>query len=163
MTTVDLACVPADVSATALGLLLDGPLPELLADTVIDAGPHGHLHLAVIGGSHVVTVHGDGLRFREEISCTAAGARHPLPERADRPGYRLETRTERLDPAEFTRRADALVDAADDWFVVRFPGPGRHHLTALHGRRLPDGWAWRTRHLYPEENTIVSTRSTYRP
>ncbi|AGF73463.1 DUF2617 family protein [Corynebacterium halotolerans] len=162
---VDLTCTPADVTAAALGVRWDGPLPEILADTVVDAGADGSLHLAVIGGSHVVTVRSPEGEFREEISCTATDALHPLPEEAGRAGYRLETRTETLEPGEFSRRGDELLDSAgaDGWFVVRFPGPGRHHLTALQGWRVNGGWSWRTRHLYPEESTIVSTRSDYRP
>ncbi len=164
-TTIDLDCQPADVAADALGVRWDGPLPEVLADTVIDAGEQGRLHLAVIGGSHVITVDGPDGRFREEISCTAADALHPLPEEAGRAGYRLRTRTEALEPAEFLRRGDALLEneSSHGWFVVRFPGPGRHHLTALRGQPEAGGWSWRTLHLYPEEATIVSTESEYRP
>lgn len=163
--TVELRCTPADVSAAALGVSWNGPLPEILADTII-AGPtgRGHLHLAVIGGSHVVTVHhADGsATFREEVSCTAREAVHPLPTRREHHGYRLDTRTRRLSRDDFREQADALLSAVD-WFIVRFPGPGRHHLTALHGRYGDGVWCWDTRHLYPEETTIVSTRSTYRP
>lgn len=162
---VELRCTPADVSAAALGVSWNGSLPEILADTVVPAPVGGgHLHLAVIGGSHVVTVHrGDGsAAFREEISCTAQEAVHPLPARTERPGYRLDTRTRRLSGMAFREQADALLGTVD-WFIVRFPGPGRHHLTALRGRYGNGGWRWDTRHLYPEESTIVSTRSTYRP
>lgn len=163
--TVDLLCAPADVRAAGLGVSWNGPLPHLLADTVLTAPDGGGtLHLAVIGGSHVVTVHHpDGsATFREEISCTARGAVHPLPATAARPGYRLHTGTQRLDDADFRTQADALL-AAGGWFTVRFPGPGPHHLTALRGARADGQWSWDTRHLYPEESTIVSTRSTYRP
>lgn len=162
---VELRCAPADVSAAALGVSWNGPLPEILADTVLAApAGGGHLHLAVIGGSHVITVHrADGsAAFREEISCTAQEAVHPLPAQARQPGYRLSTRTWRLSGVAFREQADSLLDTGD-WFTVRFPGPGRHHLTALRGTHENGCWSWDTRHLYPEESTIVSTRSTYRP
>lgn len=163
--TVELRCTPADVSAIALGVSWNGPLPEILADTIVP-GPTGggHLHLAVIGGSHVITVHRpDGsAAFREEISCTAQEAVHPLPTQAEHPGYRLDTRTRRWNGDDFREQADALL-ADGGWFIVRFPGPGRHHLTALRGGYGNGAWCWDTRHLYPEESTIVSTRSTYRP
>lgn len=162
---VELRCNPADVSAAALGVSWNGPLPQILADTVIPApAGGGHLHLAVIGGSHVVTVHhADGsVVFREEISCTAQEAVHPLPALTEHHGYRLDTRTRRWNGNDFREQADALLDTAG-WFIVRFPGPGRHHLTALRGAATDGAWCWDTRHLYPEESTIVSTRSTYRP
>ena len=163
--TVELRCTPADVSAAALGVSWNGPLPEILADTVIPApAGGGHLHLAVIGGSHVVTVHrADGTAaFREEVSCTAQEAVHPLPTLTEHPDYRLDTRTRQLSGDDFREQADALLSDGD-WFIVRFPGPGRHHLTALRGGYENGAWCWDTRHLYPEESTIVSTRSTYRP
>lgn len=154
---------PADVRAADLGVAWNGPLPEVLSDTLIDAPDRSSsLHLAVIGGSHVVTVTTPNSRFREEISCTAAEARSPLPEGVDRHGYRLRTETAVLTPEEFALRADDIAGGGADWLVVSFPGEGRHHLTALRGEYAPGQWTWWTRHLYPGEATIVSTRSTYR-
>lgn len=153
-----------DVRAAGLGVAWNGPLPDILADLLIDA-PDGSsvLHLAVIGGSHVVTVEAPTGRFREEISCTATGARHPLPARVDQPVYSLATSVDVLEPAAFSIRAEAIAAGGSDWLIVEFPGTGPHHLTALRGKWVTDHWQWWTHHLYPGELTIVSTRSTYRP
>lgn len=155
---------PADVRAADLGVAWNGPLPDILADVIIDA-PDGasSLHLAVIGGSHVVTVDSPAGRFREEISCTAPGAQRPLPGDVAQPGYALATTVSCCEPGEFERRAGAIAAGGPDWLIVEFPGTGRHHLTALRGRWSAGQWRWWTHHLYPGENTIVSTRSTYRP
>lgn len=162
-----LDCVPADVSATQLGVSWDGELPPVLAERLV-AAPDGvsSLHLAVIGGSHVVTVDGPAGRFREEISCDApraAGAHWPLPRETGKPGYALHTSTRTFAPAEFRTAAEEIAAGGGDWLIVAFPGVGEHHLTALKGQFEAGEWQWWTHHLYPGELTIVSTRSTYRP
>ncbi|WP_080796735.1 DUF2617 family protein [Corynebacterium pacaense] len=146
---------PADVSAASLGVRWNADLPPVLAEMLIDAHTTT-LHLAVIGGSHVVTVEAPSGRFREEVSCHAAG---PLPLSVDKRGYTLRTDTSTLD---FERRA-AEIAARRGWLIASFPGEGPHHLTALAGEFDAGTWTWWTHHLYPREKTIVSTRSTYRP
>ncbi|QGU08332.1 hypothetical protein COCCU_12160 [Corynebacterium occultum] len=162
-----LDCIPADVSATQLGVSWNGELPAVLAERLIDAPGHpSSLHLAVIGGSHVVTVDAPSGQFREEISCDApqaAGACWPLPEDVDEGGYRLLTRTRAFSPDAFETAGDAIAAGGGDWLIATFPGVGRHHLTALKGEFVAGEWRWWTHHLYPGELTIVSTRSTYRP
>lgn len=162
-----LDCTPADVSAAQLGVSWNGDLPAILAERRITAPSHGTtLHLAVIGGSHVITVEGPRGRFREEISCgapSAPGARWPLPRDVDKRDYRLHTETRALTPEAFETEAANIAGGGPEWLIASFPGVGRHHLTALKGEFAAGEWTWWTHHLYPGELTIVSTRSTYRP
>ena len=160
-------CIPADVSANDLGVSWNGEEQEVLVDKLIDATPHpSTCHLAVIGSSHVITVETPDGRFREEISChakEAEDARWPLPESVTRENYMLQTRTAVLEPEEFARAAEEIINAGDEWLIAEFPGAGEYHLTALSAEFLEDVWEWFSHHLYPEENTIVSTRSIYKP
>lgn len=162
-----LDCTPADVSAGQLGVSWNGELPEILASMLIDdPTTHSTLHLAVIGGSHVVTVNAPSGRFREEISCdapNAEGACWPLPPVVDKHHYRLRTWTQDFTAAEFDVRAEEIATGGAEWLIASFPGVGRYHLTALKGHFDEGEWHWWTHHLYPEEYTIVSTRSSYRP
>ncbi|MGP6174644.1 DUF2617 family protein [Corynebacterium sp. A21] len=162
-----LDCTPADVEASQLGVSWNGELPEILAERLIDAPNHRtSLHLAVIGGSHVVTVEAPGGRFREEISCDAPGAPGacwPLPRDVEKLHYRLHTDTRTLTTEAFDIEAEEIAQGGPEWLIASFPGVGRHHLTALKGEFAAGEWVWWTHHLYPGELTIVSTRSTYRP
>ncbi len=158
-----LACAPADIRAADLGVRWNAPMPEILAEMLIDdPATHSSLHLVVIGGSHVVTVEAPSGRFREEISCNAReGGEWPLPGAVDKQGYRLETRTRTLSPAAFAAEAADIADGGG--LIASFPGEGEYHLTALRGACVDGVWHWWTHHLYPGENTIVSTRSQYHP
>lgn len=160
-------CAPTDVNAEALGVSWNGELPEVLADKLIDASPHPTTcHLAVIGGSHVVTVETSEGSFREEISCDAAqseDARWPLPESITRENYLLQTNVAVLSEEDFVRAAEEISQGGEEWLIASFPGPTPHHLTALTAEFLEDVWEWFSYHLYPEELTIVSTRSIYKP
>ncbi|AGG67697.1 DUF2617 family protein [Corynebacterium callunae] len=164
-TSID--CLPADVRAGDLGVSWNGELPEVLAETLIDAAPHpSTCHLAVIGASHVVTVEAPAGRFREEISCHAPlqeDARFPLPESMSRENYVLQTKVSVLDSEDFEAAATEIATAGDDWLIVSFPGAGPHHLTALSAEYSHGAWQWWSHHLYPAERTIVSTRSIYQP
>lgn len=162
-----LTCTPADVRAGDLGVRWNGPLPPVLAEMHIhDQATHSSLHLVVIGGSHVVTVHAPSGRFREEISCNAKAdpsGEWPLPVGVDKHPYRLETETRQLSATEFAQQAQDIADGGAEWLIANFPGVGEHHLTALKGECTDGVWRWWTHHLYPGEHTIVSTRSDYRP
>ena len=145
-----ISCPIKDVSAADLGVRWNGPLPEVLAeDTVIHNSYR--LHLGVIGASHVVTVTSvsapDQPLFREEISCTARSKGQPLPMYAE------------LDDAAFRSHAEHI--AALDTLVVQFPGEGDFHITALGGAPTEDGLEWASYHVYPSENTIVTTWSRF--
>ena len=157
-----ISCPTKDVSAADLGVRWNGPLPEVLAeDTVIHNSYR--LHLGVIGASHVVTVTSvsapDQPLFREEISCTARSKGQPLPMYAELPGYRLQSAISTLDDAAFRNQAEHI--AALDTLVVQFPGEGDFHITALGGAPTEDGLEWASYHVYPSENTIVTTWSRF--
>lgn len=153
---LDAAIAPADVRAEDLALRLDGPPPEALAERVVRRGEH-RLHLAVLGASHAASLYGPGgLVLREEISTSAPQGVRPLPAAWRRGGYRLEVDVAR--GADCAREARDLL-AEEEWLVVRFPGAGEYHLTALRCGGEGHRWWWATRHYYPEQSTIVATRS----
>lgn len=158
-------CQIQDVSALDLGVRWNGPLPELLAHTKL-AGAESTLQLGVIGASHVVTVGvtalPDAVLFREEISCTARSEGQALPAEAEFVGYRLQSTVSVLDDAAFNFQAEHIAALGDSGaLVVQFPGEGEHHLTAINGAATDDGWEWASYHLYPAENTIVTTWSRF--
>ena len=154
-----LHCAPVDVSARSLGLLIDGPLPDVLAEHTLANSRGGRVRLGIIGASHVASVYdADTLLFREEVSCNVPG---PLPPQINNPQYSFTQRIERLSDAEIAHRASLLDD--DSWLVARFPGVGPHHFTAVSGRWERGAWEWRTLHCYPMEHTMVTTQSRYQP
>lgn len=162
---LQLSCTPTDVRAGDLGVRWNAPMPEILAEMLIrDPTTQSSLHLVVIGGSHVVTVEAPSGRFREEVSCNGSdGGQWPLPESVDRHNYRLETHTRVFSAADFALEAAAIAANGQEWLIANFPGVGEYHLTALRGQCEQGMWQWWTHHLYPDENTIVSTRSEYHP
>ncbi|WJZ02294.1 DUF2617 family protein [Corynebacterium freiburgense] len=148
-------CPIADVSAADLGLLLDGPLPDVLANHRV-AGPQGHLDLGVIGASHVASITLQGtLVFREEMSCNVTG---PLPEHREFPGYEFRSTRESVSNTELAQWAESLDDS---WLVAYFPGESPYHITALRGSWDASLIHWQTLHFYPEEQTIVTSQSRY--
>ncbi|WPF65376.1 MULTISPECIES: DUF2617 family protein [unclassified Corynebacterium] len=156
---IDAQVEPADVRAEDLALRLNGPLPEVLAQRWQRWGKY-RLHLAVLGASHIVSAYTrEGLYVREEISTTAPQGMRPLPDAWKRKGYRLDVRIDR--GADFEHEAYAL-GIAPEWFVVRFPGVGPHHLTALRAGVTGEALWWETRHCYPGQKAIVRTRSEVR-
>lgn len=167
MTVLDLDVVTRDVSAGALGLLLDAPAPPSLAELRLTAPHGGSLLLAVLGASHVVTATAPGGWRTEQVSCdaVAAGGR-ALPPRADEPGYTFTATTRTVPTRELDAEAGRLRAAAADpgWLCAAFPGD-RCALTTLTGRATADGWTWQTWHLYPgaEAGSIVTTTSSWAP
>ncbi|MGY1717466.1 DUF2617 family protein [Blastococcus sp. SYSU DS0552] len=160
---------PRDVSATALGLVLDGPLAEPLARLRLDDGRGGSITLGVLGASHVVTAAVPGSRLTEEVSCDAVGAGgDPLPRSTRSGGYTLTSSVTTVTRAELDVNAQRLRDrggADPAWLCGAFPG-GAGALTALTARPLAGGgWAWRTWHLYPAGDTgeVVTTRTRWTP
>ncbi|QCQ91587.1 DUF2617 family protein [Rhodococcus sp. SGAir0479] len=158
---------PTDVAADALGLVLDAPVPEMLASLRLHDAAAGTVTLGVLGASHVVVGETDRVVLTEQVSCTAvlAGG-HRLPDTAERPGYRFAARTERVSGAELRRRAaDLRARSTDDrWVCGAFPGD-RDALTALTAVAEAGQWRWRTWHLYPGDGhgTVVATESRWRP
>lgn len=166
-----LAVTPADVSGERLGLALNAPVPAPLASCrLAHPAGGGALLLGVLGASHVVAVEHALGRFSEEISCTARTLGADLPERADAPGYRLQSCTDTHDEASFRRLARDLRDRCASglgWLGGTFPGDDAA-LTALAAEPDGAGWRWQTWHLYPNRpagsgGTVVHTASRWRP
>jgi hypothetical protein len=168
-----LAVAPADVDGSRLGLTLNAPAPPPLASCRLDHPDGGGLLLGVLGASHVVIVEGVEERFSEQVSCAAGGDGvngGDLPERAELPGYHLESRTETHEETRFRRLARELRDECaqkPDWLGGVFPGDDAA-LTALTAAPDGAGWRWQTWHLYPGHpagsgGTLVHTTSRWRP
>ena len=162
-----LAVTPTDVSGNALELVLDAPPPPPLATCRLSHPSGGTLLLGVLGASHVVAVEHGADRFCERVSCTARGAGAGLPERTEKPGYRLESRTETHGEASFRRIArDLRARCAREanWLGGTFPGDDAA-LTALAAEPDGTGWRWQTWHLYPAPSggTVVHTASRWHP
>ncbi|MGY1724359.1 DUF2617 family protein [Blastococcus sp. SYSU DS0533] len=169
MSLHQLDIAPRDVSAGALGLLLDGPAPLPLAQLHLAGAAGATLTLGVLGASHVVCAEAGGHRLTEEVSCDAVGAGgRPLPAELRSGGYAFtsaattETRDE-LDATAQRLRALAAGDPA--WLCGAFPG-AVDALTAMTAQPLAaGGWAWQTWHLYPAGSSgeVVRTRTRWVP
>ncbi|MFF4653178.1 DUF2617 family protein [Streptomyces sp. NPDC001380] len=139
-----------------------GPLPAL-AVLDLQFGPVA-LQLRLLGASHqVVLAAGQGIRS-ETVACLP-GRRAPLPARVAEHvqgwEYDFAARVETLAPAAFAARAQELIELVEghpSGLAGVFPGDPSA-FTALvaagDGRRL----RWRTWHAYPQEGTLVCTRS----
>jgi Protein of unknown function DUF2617 len=162
----ELSVSPTDVSGAGLGLALNAPAPHPLATWRLAHPYGGVLLLGVLGASHVITVVEDAItRFSEQISCAAHSHGGDLPERADAPGYRLESRITTHDEATFRRLAQHLRHRCTrdpDWLGGAFPGDDAA-LTALTAEPEDAGWRWQTWHLYPDRTggTVVYTTSRW--
>ncbi|WP_182359964.1 DUF2617 family protein [Tomitella gaofuii] len=166
--TFHVLTVPAtDVDAGELNLILGRPAPPALAELTLSHPRGGTLTLGVLGASHVVTIDSDAQRFTEQISCNTTPQRTPLPRSFEDRGYRLEARTRELSSAAIARLAGLLQarsETDDRWITGRFPGDDSA-LTSLSALPEPDGWSWRTWHLYPgpRRGTVVRTESRWTP
>ncbi|MGY1835805.1 DUF2617 family protein [Blastococcus sp. SYSU DS0510] len=169
MSLHQLDVAPRDVSAGALGLLLDGPAPAPLARLRLEGRPGAVVTLGVLGASHVVCAETGGHRLTEEVSCDAVGAGgRPLPAGLRAGGYDFTSATTATTRGELDATAARLrALAADDpaWLCGAFPGAA-DALTAMTAQALPaGGWAWQTWHLYPAGDTgeVVTTRTRWAP
>ncbi|MGW0158059.1 DUF2617 family protein [Mycobacterium sp. NPDC003323] len=158
--------VPADVSGAGLRLTLNAPAPQPLVSCTL-THPHGaDLVLGVLGASHVISVD----RFCEQVSCTVLPDSAVLPDRAEKPGYRLHSDTVVHDEPAFRRIADDLRHRCEHergWLGGSFPGD-EAALTALCAEPDGPGWRWQTWHLYPDSRDgfggmIVHTESRWQP
>lgn len=164
----DLAITPRDVSADNLGLLLDAPAPRPLVELVRERPGAAPIRLGVLGASHVVVI-GDGL-FTEQVSCeTLAAGGQPLPAAADRGRYTFQSSTRIYHVETFRRMAGLIREKSvadpESHLCGVFP-TDEAALTALTVEPIgADGWAWLSRHLYPDETggTIVKTESRWFP
>ncbi|MCF6746525.1 DUF2617 family protein [Blastococcus sp. KM273128] len=169
MSVHQLDVAPRDVSAAALGLLLDGPAPEPLAQLRLTGAAGASLTLGVLGASHVVSADAGGRRITEEVSCDAVAAGgSPLPAELRSGGYAFTSATTTATRDELDATAARLrVRAAGDpaWLCGAFPG-AHDALTALTAQPLAGGgWAWQTWHLYPAgaSGEVVTTRTRWAP
>ena len=158
---------PRDVSAGALGLLLDAPAPAALAELRLGDGREGGLVLGVLGASHVVTATAPGIRLTEQVSCDAVAAGGSLLPPHHRSGrYEIFSTIATVGRPELDETAGRLRARARDssaWICGAFPGSGSA-LTAMTAAAVPGGgWAWQTWHLYPHGATgdVVTTRSRW--
>jgi hypothetical protein len=163
----ELAVAPADVSGGALGLALNAPAPDPLATCRVIHPGGGVLVLGVLGASHVVTVEHGAQRFSEQVSCTARANGGELPERADAPGYQLDSRVRIWSDVAIrwiARRLRERCATEEHWLGGAFPGDDAA-LTVLSAAPDGGGWRWQSWHLYPESagGTEVYTASRWRP
>jgi hypothetical protein len=163
----ELAVSPTDVSGAGLGLALNAPAPRPLAVLRLPHPDGGELLLGVLGASHVITVQDPTACFSEQVSCAVRTQGTGLPERADAPGYQLESRMTTHDEAAFRGLAKELrghCTGDPAWLGGAFPGDDAA-LTALTAEADGAGWRWRTWHLYPEGTggTVVYTDSRWHP
>jgi Protein of unknown function DUF2617 len=162
-----LVVAPADVSGAKLRLALNAPAQRPLATHLLRHPDGGTLLLGVLGASHAVSISHAALRFSEQVSCASGSESGELPERAEAPGYSLESHTERRGEAAFRRLARDLRQrcaAETGWLGGTFPGDDAA-LTALAAEPVGAGWHWRTWHLYPGApgGTVVYTASRWQP
>ncbi len=164
----ELAVSPTDVSGAGLGLALNAPAPPTLATWRIHHPEGGALQLGVLGASHVITVENPKACFSEQVSCAAQHHGGDLPERAEAPGYQLESHMSAQDESTFRHLAEELRDHCvrdPGWLGGAFPGDDAA-LTALAAQPDGAGWRWQTWHLYPEPGaggTVVYTSSRWTP
>ncbi len=166
-----LAVAPTDVSGARLALALNAPAPQPLATHLLNHPDGGALLLGVLGASHVVSLEHATRRFSEEVSCNSRQHGCALPEHADEPGYRLESRIETYDEAAFRALAGELRERCAQeagWLGGTFPGDDAA-LTALAAEPDGTGWRWQTWHLYPamqpaaSGGVVVHTASQWHP
>lgn len=161
--------VPRDVTAEALGLLLDAPAPATLAELRLEDGDGGTLVLGLLGASHVVTARRPGHLLTEQVSCDAlAGGGRPLPPEHAAAGYTMASTTQLLPTDRLHALAAQLRQRSEDsqqWVCGSFPGDDAA-VTALTGDVLPaGGWTWQTWHLYPgsDRGAVVTTQTRWQP
>jgi hypothetical protein len=150
-----------DIRAGALGWWL-GEAPPSLGELVLEA-PHGRLALRLLGASHQAVAEVGGTRVPEVVACNGGG---PLPRtRAvdlDGGSYLFASTTSVYGDRGLARVARDLRrhhTGSPHALVGAFPG-SPHALTALQGKAVPDGWAWRSWHVYPGSGEVVRTRSS---
>ena len=128
------------------------------------------LELRLLGASHQVLAwaeDGTELLCVETVACLPRLA-EPLPERDARTlsggGYVWESETLTLSGPAFDRAVERIarsVSANPDSLAGCYPGaPGA--LTAVLPEAAPTGVRWTTWHSYPQDGTLVRTRTGFR-
>ncbi|SCK25086.1 Protein of unknown function DUF2617 [Streptomyces sp. WMMB 714] len=138
------------------------PLPALaVRELELDGAA---VQLRLLGASHQVLLEEDGGSCSETVACMQ-GSSTPLPlgvsKRVGVWEYEFAAHVEKLAPASFAGRAQellALVSDHPNGLAGTFPG-SPDAFTALLVRRQSGQVHWRTWHSYPQEGTLVSTRT----
>ncbi|MFI7243062.1 DUF2617 family protein [Streptomyces qinglanensis] len=138
------------------------PLPALACmDVELDGT---HVQLRLLGASHQVLLGDEYGGCCETVACLP-GSSTPLPlgvsKRFTGWEYEFAARVERLSPSSFSGRAQellALVADHPNGFAGTFPG-APSAFTALLVQRHEGQIRWRTWHSYPQEGSLVSTRT----
>lgn len=138
------------------------PLPALATlELRLDGA---RVELRLLGASHQVILEEEGDVCTETVACMP-GSTAPLPLGVSRrPGgrdYEFASRVETLSPGSFAGRAQellALVAEHPHGLAGTYPG-SPHAFTALLVQRHGDQLHWRTWHSYPQEGSLVCTRT----
>ncbi|MFR9676338.1 DUF2617 family protein [Streptomyces sp. TR06-5] len=138
------------------------PLPAL-ATLGLELGS-ARVELRLLGASHQVIVEDGHASCSETVACLP-GSSAPLPvgvsRQLDAWDYEFASRVESLSPGSFVGRAQeliALVAEHPQGLAGLYPG-SRHAFTALLVQRQGEQIHWRTWHSYPQEGSLVSTRT----
>ncbi|MET9860783.1 DUF2617 family protein [Streptomyces smyrnaeus] len=122
------------------------------------------VQLRLLGASHQVLLGEEYGSCSETVACLP-GRSTPLPlgvsKRFGEWEYEFAARVERLSPGSFAGRAQellALVADHPNGFAGTFPG-APSAFTALLVQRHEGQIRWRTWHSYPQEGSLVSTRT----
>ncbi len=138
------------------------PLPALATlDLELDAA---RVQLRLLGASHQVILEDGHGSCSETVACMP-GSSSPLPLGVSRQlgdwDYEFASRVETLSPGSFVGRAQeliALVAEHPHGLAGTYPG-SPHAFTALLVQRQGDQIHWRTWHSYPQEGSLVATRT----
>ncbi|UNS98048.1 DUF2617 family protein [Streptomyces tubbatahanensis] len=138
------------------------PLPALACMDVELSGVHVQLRL--LGASHQVLLDEEYGSFSETVACLP-GSTAPLPLGVSKHfgswEYEFAARVERLSPGSFAGRAQellALVAEHPHGLAGTFPGDPCA-FTALLVQHHEGQIRWRTWHAYPQEGSLVATRT----
>lgn len=147
---------PSDL-AFALGLVAQ---PALLTKELVFG--EARIELRLLGMSHQVLITGSG-RLSETVACVEGGTE--VPSHFANDGYDFESSITRLDHNDFDAQVSLLLDqlnSNDTALAASFPG-SHQAVTGLEVTAMnEDGATWQTWHAYPQEFSIVHTRSSYR-
>lgn len=157
------------VDSRAADLTLSLTEPALAAEVVRSLEtPDAQVQLRLLTASHQVVVRRAGDELIETLACLPSTPR-PLPARYEHRcpvgDYRTTVTVHRLAATDLQRRVERLLTehAADERYVVGlFPG----HPLATTGVGIdscgPGALTWRSWHAYPQEGSLVLTRSALR-
>jgi hypothetical protein len=138
------------------------PMPALATLDLELSG--ASVRLSLLGASHQVLLEERHGSCSETVACMP-GSSTPLPlgvsKRVGSWEYEFAARVERLSSGSFAGRAQellALVSDHPNGLAGTFPGTP-HAFTALLVQRHEGQVQWRTWHSYPQEGSLVSTRT----